>query len=145
MTDATAGMARLVPELLVRDHARSLAFYVGTLGFRRLYGRDEEGFSFLDMGGAQVMIEEMSPERRNWVAGPLEAPFGRGMNLQIGCADARALCDRVRAAGLPPFLPLEERWYRRDDVEVGVRQFIVADPDGYLLRLSEDIGTRALG
>ncbi len=142
VADATADMARLVPELLVSDHARSLAFYTGVLGFRRLYGRDEEGFSFLDLDGAQVMIEELDPERRNWVAGPLEPPFGRGMNLEIACADAGLLQDRAVAAGCAPFLPLEERWYRRDEVEIGVRQFIVQDPDGYLLRLSEDIGTR---
>ncbi len=42
----------------------------------------------------------------------------------------------------PTFLPLEEKWYRRDEVALGVRQFIVQDPDGYLLRLSQDIGTR---
>ena len=60
----------------------------------------------------------------------------------IGCPDAAALCERVLAAGLSLFLPLEERWYRRNLVEVGARQFIVADPDGYLLRLSTDIGTR---
>ncbi len=88
------------------------------------------------------MIEEVDPARRNWVAGPLEPPFGRGMNLEVACADAASLRDRAVAAGHVLFLPLEERWYRRDDVEIGVRQFIVPDPDGYLLRLSEDIGTR---
>ena len=30
----------LVPELLVRDFARSQAFYCGLLGFERLYGRE---------------------------------------------------------------------------------------------------------
>ncbi len=142
LAGATADMARLVPELLVSDRARSLAFYTGVLGFR-LYGRDEEGFAFLDLDGAQVMIEEIDPARRNWVAGPLEPPYGRGMNLQIACADAVLLRDRAVAAGHPPFLPLEEKWYRRDEVAIGVRQFIVQDPDGYLLRLSQDIGTRS--
>lgn len=136
-----AGLARLVPELLVADHARSLAFYEA-LGFRRLWGRDEEGFSYLDREGAQVMIEEVDPEGRNWVAAPLEAPFGRGMNLEIACGDATALRDRVVAAGLALFLPLEDRWYRAGGHEIGVRQFIVQDPDGYLLRFSEDRGVR---
>ena len=57
--------------------------------------------------------------------------------------DAARLRDRALAAGHALFLPLEEKWYRRDDVEIGVRQFIVQDPDGYLLRLSEGIGTRS--
>jgi hypothetical protein len=41
------------------------------------------------------------------------------------------------------FLPLEERWYRRDNMEIGVRQFAVQDPDGYLIRLSQNMGDRA--
>ncbi|WP_244876994.1 VOC family protein [Acidocella facilis] len=36
----------------------------------------------------------------------------------------------------------EEAWYRAGEVEVGQRQFLVMDPDGYLLRLAEDIGER---
>ncbi len=36
-------MARLVPELIVTDIERSLAFYVGVLGFSVLYERPEEG------------------------------------------------------------------------------------------------------
>jgi hypothetical protein len=49
----------------------------------------------------------------------------------------------VQAAGLEPFLPLEERLYERGTDAIGVRQFAVQDPDGYLLRLSQRLGTRA--
>lgn len=42
------------------------------------------------------------------------------------------------------FLAMEEKWYRRDALLLGVRQFIVLDPDGYLLRLSQSLGTRAV-
>ena len=87
-------------------------------------------------------FSSVHPGRRNWVAGPLEPPFGRGMNLGVACADAARLRDRAPAAGHALFLPLEETWHRRDDVEIGVRQFIVPESDGYLPRLSEDIGTR---
>lgn len=37
---------------------------------------------------------------------------------------------------------MEERWYRADDREVGNRQFILLDPDGYLLRFYQDLGRR---
>ncbi|HEY0476960.1 MAG TPA: hypothetical protein VGD37_05520 [Kofleriaceae bacterium] len=40
---------------------------------------------------------------------------------------------------------MEERWYRRNDHEVGNRQFVVADPDGYLLRFFGDLGQRFRG
>ena len=39
---------------------------------------------------------------------------------------------------------MEERWYRRDNTEIGTRQFIVQDPDGYLLRLHHDLGIRPI-
>ena len=47
-------------------------------------------------------------------------------------------------AGWPIFVEPEEKWYRAGDVEIGVRQFLVQDPDGYLVRLQEEIGERPL-
>jgi hypothetical protein len=49
----------------------------------------------------------------------------------------------LELANIPLYLPLEEKWYRRDGTEVGNRQFVVADPDGYLVRPFEDLGERA--
>ncbi len=73
---------------------------------------------------------------------PVAQPFGRGLNVQISVPDADALADRVRVAGLAFYLEPETRWYRRDAVELGQRQFVVADPDGYLLRFCHDVGGR---
>jgi hypothetical protein len=39
-------------------------------------------------------------------------------------------------------IALEERWYRAGEIENGQRQFVVADPDGYLLRFFSDLGQR---
>ena len=39
-------------------------------------------------------------------------------------------------------LPIEESWYQRDATLLGNRQFVVQDPDGYLLRFFENLGTR---
>ena len=141
MADASFDdLATLVPELVVSDFARSLAFYVDVLGFRLLYGRPEERFAYLEREGAQIMIEQ--PTDRVWITGPLESPYGRGINLQIGCADATALRDRCTVHGIAPFMDLEDAWYRRDAILLGCRQFLVQDPDGYLLRFSQDIGTK---
>ncbi len=137
---AFADLAALVPELVVSGFEKSLAFYTGTLGFRVLYGRPEERFAYLEREGAQIMIEQ--PADRAWITGALDAPFGRGINLQIACADATALRDRCQDAGVALYMDLEDAWYRRDAVLLGCRQFLVQDPDGYLLRFSQDIGTR---
>ncbi len=135
----------LVPELYCSDIAGSLAFYTGVLGFAVRYARPEEGFAYLEREGAELMLDALTapdPASRTWLAGPLEAPFGRGINLQIRVSDVDALHRAAIAAGARIFLEMEERWYRADDREVGNRQFILLDPDGYLLRFYQDLGRR---
>jgi catechol 2,3-dioxygenase-like lactoylglutathione lyase family enzyme len=134
--------AALVPELDVGDLDRSIGFYVQVLGFRIRYERIEERFAYLEREGAELMLEEAAGPGRRFRTAPLEPPFGRGVNLQIRVADARALLARVREADAQLIVDLEERWHRRGGDEVGNRQFVVADPDGYLLRFFEDLGSR---
>ena len=131
----------LVPELAVSDWRRSRRFYCDVLGFLALYERPEEGFSYLALGAAELMIDQIGLGRS--FDTPREHPFGRGLNLQIRVPAIRGLLDALAAAGLPLFLPAEERWYRKGAREVGQRQFVVADPDGYLLRFCEPLGERA--
>lgn len=136
-----ASRPALVPELYVSDLQRSLGFYRDVFGFTVAYERPDERFAFLEYGRAQLMLQE--PVGRVFLAGPLDHPYGRGVHFQIEVDDVTALVERVRAAGIALTLDLEERWYRRDEVELGNRQFVVADPDGYLLRPFEDLGERS--
>jgi len=101
-------------------------------GFAVAYERGEERFAYLEREGAELMLEE---------AGPADGR-GLGMNLQIEVSDVDGLHDRVVQAGSKVVRELEERWYRRGDAELGNRQFVVADPDGYLLRFFQDLGER---
>lgn len=133
----------LVPELLVRDFARSLDFYCRVLGFEVAYQRPEHRFAYLRLGEAQLMLEEDDGEASEWRVEPLEAPFGRGLNLSIRCADALALIGRIEAAGVPLRRGAEERWYRQDEQEHGECNFLLQDPDGYLLRFHQSLGMRA--
>jgi hypothetical protein len=41
-----------------------------------------------------------------------------------------------RALGWPLFMATEQKWYRVREVLTGVNQFLVRDPDGYLVRNS---------
>jgi lactoylglutathione lyase len=134
----------LVPELHCSDLDKSLDFYVGVLGFSVLYARPEDRFAYLDRGGAELMLEEYAAGARMLAKAPFERPYGRGINFQIAVDDVDVIHAAVVSAGLSPFLPIEERWYRRDEAEIGVRQFIVQDPDGYLIRLSQRLGTRQI-
>jgi len=132
----------LVPELLCRDVAASLVFYVGVLGFERLHGRDDPAFAYLDREGAQIMLEELVPGA--WLTGPMEPPFGRGINLQIEASDLALLEVALAVAGHPLFRAPEEAWYAGADRLYGQRQLLVQDPDGYLLRFCQDLGERPL-
>jgi catechol 2,3-dioxygenase-like lactoylglutathione lyase family enzyme len=134
--------AALVPELLVNDLHRALAFYCDLCGFRVRYSRPEDGFAYIELGWAQIMLERLSADA--WRTGPLKPPFGRGLNLQIEVADATALAARLEAAGHSLFRPLATEWYRQDDVEHGQIQFLVQDPDGYLLPFIQPLETRAV-
>lgn len=135
--------AALVPELMVSDLQRSRTFYCGLCGFSLRYERPEDGFLYLQLGRAQIMLEE-AVTGEGWVTAPLERPFGRGINLQIEVANVAALSGRLEAAGIRPFHPLHEAWYRDGAVEHGQAQVLVQDPDGYLLRFVEDLGTRSV-
>ena len=132
----------LVPELNCSDFDRSLRFYRDLIGFEILYMRVEERFAFLEREGAQLMIEQPTDRERAWATAELAPPFGRGVNFQIRVGDVDALHASLDAAGVPFFMPMEERWYRRDGELLGHRQFLVQDPDGYLLRFYRDLGTK---
>jgi len=134
--------AKLVPELVCSNFVESLRFYTELLGFRVLYSRTEERFAYLERDGAELMLEQSVGKDRLWPRAELAYPFGRGVNLQIQVADALHLHVTVLAAGIAIFLPLEERWYRRENDEIGVKQFAIQDPDGYLLRFSQVVGER---
>jgi catechol 2,3-dioxygenase-like lactoylglutathione lyase family enzyme len=132
----------LIPELDVSDLDRSLSVYINVLGFTCHVSRPEERFAYLIREGVHLMLEEAAGPGRRLRTAVLEYPFGRGMNLQIEVADVDALYESVQQAGLSVVIPLEERWYRQDQIEAGNRQFVVADPDGYLLRFFRDLGIR---
>ncbi|MWV50681.1 VOC family protein [Rathayibacter sp. VKM Ac-2803] len=131
----------LVPELLVEDLGRSLAFWCGPCGFTVRYSRPDEGFAYLVSGGAHVMLDQIG-HTRDWVTAPLERPLGRGLNLQIRVDDADAVAAALASSGIEPFAPPETRWYRVGEEEAGVRQVLVTDPDGYLLRFQSSVGRR---
>jgi catechol 2,3-dioxygenase-like lactoylglutathione lyase family enzyme len=134
----------LVPEFSITDFEKTVEFYTKILGFKIEYQRTEEGFAYLSLGGAQLMVDQIG-KTRTWATGEFEHPLGRGVNLQIETVEKLdALLSRLRRNDIHLFMEPEEKWYRKGDHEVGNRQFLVQDPDGYLLRFFEDLGTRKL-
>ena len=85
------------------------------------------------------MIEEKNGK---WETGKLEHPFGRGINFQIETNEIDRLVESLKKSGHPIKMMPEENWYRKENELVGSKEFLVTDPDGYLLRFAQDIGRR---
>ena len=133
--------ASLVPELSISDLQSSLRFWRDLCGFAVVFDRPEEGFAYLDRDGAQLMLDQRGLTR-DWETGPMEVPYGRGVNFQVRVASLEPILAALAGANWPLFLAPEEKWYRTGTVETGVRQFLVQDPDGYLVRFSMWLGER---
>ncbi len=141
----------LVPELYVTDIRRSVHFYCEILGFKLEYERPESGFAAVSFEGSHLMLEQTPSllpasdeafKRGQWRTAELEYPFGHGINFEFAIADLEAAHARIKHHNYPIRLDIHEKWYRVGDQEAGVRQFLIQDPDGYLLRFQQDIGIR---
>lgn len=127
------------------DWRKSKEFYCGILGFECVYERAEEGFCYLRLGDAELMIDQIG-EGRTFDDGhlPTGYPFGKGVNVQIRVPSVSPLMLALAGNHQALYLPVEDKWYRVGAKESGNRQFVVADPDGYLLRFFEDLGSRSI-
>lgn len=133
----------LVPELGVTNYSNSLEFYTETLGFNIIYRREEEGFAFLEREGAQLMIDDLNVGR-SFIKEEGNPKLGHGINLQIETSNIEKLHQNILRNSATIYLEMEEKWYRKDDIELGNKQFIVEDPDGYLLRFFQEMGARTI-
>ncbi len=130
----------LTPELYCSNMDISLCFYTDILGFNIQYQRQDERFAMLERQGARLMLEEIRKTGHSWIMAPLEAPFGRGINLQIKTTHIDNLYNQILQHQVVIFLPMEEKWYQAGKVQISQRQFIVLDPDGYMLRFAQVLG-----
>ncbi len=131
----------LYPELIVKDIDHSHGFYVTLLGFKIEYRRDEERFSFLSFGEAQLMLLEDNDNKHSQT-GPMEYPRGQGVNISIVTTNLNDIEKKLDSNGYPLRIPVRDQWHRNNTIENGERQLWVMDPDGYLLRFIEFIGSR---
>ena len=124
----------LIPELSVKNLGISKSFYIDVLGFVLEYERIENSFAFISYNGAQIMLEQING---NWETGNLVHPFGRGINFQIITDQLDILRERIMNNGYQLFEDTYKASYREHDVIHELKEFLVQDPDGYLLRFSQ--------
>jgi len=133
------GFSALTPELGVQSLDASLRFWCDLLGFTVAYDRPAARFAYLVRGRAQIMLCQRNGR---WDTGVLEHPYGRGVNFQIMVDRLAPILTALDAARWPLFEEPSETWYRTGPVEGGQRECLVQDPDGYLVRLAENLGQR---
>lgn len=111
-----------------------------------MYERPAERFAYLTLGtGIDPMREEVDDRDRTEAFAFKQHTYWRGMNLSIDVGDVTALHAALLSAGHDVQHLVEDRWFARTDDEIGVREFTVVDPDGYVLRPTQHIGTRSPG
>lgn len=123
---------KLIPELSVMSIEKSKKFYI-ELGFKIMYERKEDKFCFLELEGNQIMIEEIND---NWNTGNLEYPFGRGINISMSINDINGYYQKIKKKNIPLFKDIMKNEYVVNNETYLDEEFLIQDPDGYLLRFN---------
>lgn len=134
----------LVPELWCSDFKRSMNFYTDIIGFEVAQQRGADPHAYLTLNHAQIMIAHWTFDGswEPWLPYQMEQPFGRGVNFQFMVDDVQELLARIVSKGVEPFRELYEAEIWRTDCMDTRCQFMILDPDGYLLRFAQSIRTR---
>ena len=132
----------LLPELYISDFDKSVHFYRDMLDFKVEYTRDDPKFAFLSYGKSQLMLQELRPGEQE--TEKLEYPFGNGINFQIETTSVQNIIDSLEKNAYPLKRGMKDSWYKGKRVSYGCREILVQDPDGYLLRFSEELGERSI-
>ena len=122
----------LIPELSVTDIEKSKEFYLN-LGFKIMYERKEDKFCFSYLEDNQIMIEEIND---NWNVGEMKYPFGNGINISMTVSDIDSFYESIISKKIVLFRKIKTSKYRVDDIIYEDKEFLLQDPDGYLLRFN---------
>ncbi len=131
MTATHEPLVKVAPEFFVRDVAAAVRFYVDKLGFVAL--RQEADFAVVAVGEAHVLLahESIAPDSAQLAA----TARGAGVNIRIMVDDVDAVHQRAKANGVRIVHDIGDRYY-------GLRDFILADPDGFMLRFAQAIAAK---
>ena len=129
-----------IPELSVTNLKNSLNFYK-TAGFKVEYDRPENKFAFISLDEIQFMLQEIANNDK-WDVSPLSYPFGNGINFQLEVENLDEIYNSFKNSNYKITFDIQENWYRQDDKMLGNKEFLIQDPDGYLLRFTQDLGEK---
>src|SRR3954465_5878629 len=125
---------RLTPNLVVRDVEKSIRFYCDMLEFELdQHVPEKPPFVFASVrgGGVEIFLNEFSSATAEYPAFA-NVPIGGTLTLYVAMQGVDELYEKVRGDGLKILMPIETKFY-------GVREFAIADPDGYIITLAERV------
>ncbi|MGI9410931.1 MAG: VOC family protein, partial [Hyphomicrobiaceae bacterium] len=136
----------VVPEIWCSDFEVSLAFYTEILGLAIAQQRNRDPHACLSLGGSQIMLAYWTSDGiwEPCYPAPMERPCGREINFHFLVADVTSLHDRVMGNGVAPFMALQTSTIWRTDRMDERGQFMLLDPDSYLLRFVQITSHRAV-
>ena len=124
---------KMIPELSVFDIEQTKSFY-NDLGFKIEYERPEEKFVFMSFQDSQFMFEQLHDD--GWNIGELVYPLGRGINFSIAVDDIEELYKLVNNLNIELYRELTRNIYQVNGIEEMQIEFLIQDPNGYLLRFT---------
>ena len=124
---------KMIPELSVFDINKTKKFY-SRLGFKIEYERNDERFVFMSFQGSQFMFEQIHDD--GWNTGELSYPLGRGINFSIAVEDVEGIYKLVKTLNFEIYRELTRNQYQVNGAEETQIEFLIQDPNGYLLRFT---------
>ena len=83
---------------------------------------------------SQFMFEQIHDN--GWNIGELIYPLGRGINFSIAVDDIEGLYKLVKTLNLEIYRELNRSIYQVNGIEETQTEFLIQDPNGYLLRFT---------
>ena len=128
---------KLTPNLLVASVERSLAFYVDVLGFERgMTVPDQSPYVFASVtsGAAEIFFNDAAAAVKEYPAFAGKPLGATGtMYVEMSGEPIDAFHDRIKNR-VTVTMPLVTQFY-------GVREFAIADPDGYVITFAERVSS----
>jgi len=132
---------KVTPNLLVSNVERSLSFYTGVLGFERGMTVPEQSpyvFASVTAGAVEIFFNDAATAVKEYPAfagkplgatGTMYIEIAAGESVESVDAFHHRIKDRVTIT-----MPLITQFY-------GVREFAIADPDGYVITFAERVSS----
>ncbi|SRR6266498_3401302 len=124
-------LKKLTPNLVVSSVEQSVAFYRDVLGFTlaaTVPDASPYAFALVQSGGVEVFLNAPEPAIAEYPAFK-GRPIGGTLTLYVEVQGIRSLYETLKSR-VAIVTPLEKKFY-------GVTEFVIQDPDGYLITFGE--------